>query len=362
MMEGSVKKPYLAVLAIQSIYAGMFLLSKVAFDVGMNTSVFVFYRQAAATVFLAPIALLVERKTAPRLTFTTFFMIFMLSLIGITISLNIYGVALKYTSATLAAATTNSLPVVTFLLALLFRMERVELGSVGGIVKVLGIGLCMGGAATIAFYRGPTLRLLMQHHLINHHDQQLQLNPSSGQAWVKGVFLMILANTCWSLWLVVQGRVLKAYPSKLLCTTLQCFTSTIQSFVVAIALVRDPREWQLGWNVKLLSVAYCGIVVTGVTFYLQAWVVEKKGPLFLAMTTPLALIITIVTSALLLGEIISLGSILGGLLLVGGLYSVLWGKNREHKIESDITFVDDIEKAGEPTKTVETTAVKNPAP
>nr|GMC63023.1 WAT1-related protein At5g64700 [Ipomoea batatas] len=120
-MEGSVKKPYLAVLAIQSIYAGMFLLSKVAFDVGMNTFVFVFYRQAAATVFLAPIALLVERKTAPRLTFTTFFMIFMLSLIGITISLNIYGVALKYTSATLAAATTNSLPVVTFLFALLFR-------------------------------------------------------------------------------------------------------------------------------------------------------------------------------------------------------------------------------------------------
>lgn len=88
------------------------------------------------------------------------------------------------------------------------RMERVELRSVGGIVKVLGIALCMGGVATIAFYRGPTLKLLMHHHLIDHHDQHLQVNPSSGKAWVKGVFLMLLANTCWSLWLVVQVHIL----------------------------------------------------------------------------------------------------------------------------------------------------------
>lgn len=55
------KKPYLVVIAIQSIYTGMFLLSKVAFDLGMNTFVFVFYRQAAATLFLAPIAMFAER-------------------------------------------------------------------------------------------------------------------------------------------------------------------------------------------------------------------------------------------------------------------------------------------------------------
>lgn len=50
------KKAYLAVILIQSIYAGMFLLSKAAFDLGMNTFVFVFYRQAASAVFLIPLA------------------------------------------------------------------------------------------------------------------------------------------------------------------------------------------------------------------------------------------------------------------------------------------------------------------
>ena len=40
---------------------------------------------------------------------------------SITVSLDVYGIGLIYTSATLAAATTNCLPVITFFLALLLR-------------------------------------------------------------------------------------------------------------------------------------------------------------------------------------------------------------------------------------------------
>ena len=50
-----------------------------------------------------------------------------------------------------------------------------------------------------------------------------------------------------------------------------------------------------------------GIIVTGGTYYLQTWVIEKKGPVFLAMSTPFALVITMLCSAMLLGEAISLG-------------------------------------------------------
>ncbi|KAG8373250.1 hypothetical protein BUALT_Bualt11G0004400 [Buddleja alternifolia] len=114
-------KLFLAVLVIRSIYAGYFLLTKLAFDVGMNTFVFVFYRQAAATLFIVPLAILLERKTAPPLSFSIFLKIFVLALVGITISLNVVGVALEYTSASLGAATINSLPVITFFLAVLLR-------------------------------------------------------------------------------------------------------------------------------------------------------------------------------------------------------------------------------------------------
>ncbi|KAK4256763.1 hypothetical protein QN277_006447 [Acacia crassicarpa] len=329
-MEGN--KPYVVVLIVQAIYAGMFLLSKAAFDHGMNNFIFVFYRQAAATIFLAPFAFFFQRKTAPPLSFVTFCKIFFLSFLGITMSLDIYGIALVYTSATLAAATTNCLPVITFFLALLLRIESLKVKTAPGIAKLVGVVVCLGGAATLAFYKGPHWQLLGNHHLLGYtHSNSNAKAHNSVQSgtWIKGCFLMLLSNTCWGMWLVLQAFVIKEYPSKLLLTTLQCFLSSIQSFAIAFAVERDIEQWKLGWNVRLLAVAYCGIMVTGVTFYLQAWIIEKKGPVFLAMSTPLALIMTIFSSAFLLGEIISLGSLLGGLILAIGLYSVLWGKSRE---------------------------------
>lgn len=55
------KKPYLAMIAIQIISAGMSLLSKAAITKGMDPYVFVVYRQAFATLALAPFAFFLER-------------------------------------------------------------------------------------------------------------------------------------------------------------------------------------------------------------------------------------------------------------------------------------------------------------
>lgn len=330
-MEG-MKKTYGVVILIQAIYAGMHLLSKAAFDGGMNNFIFIFYRQVTATTFLVPLSLFLEWKNAPQLSFVTFCKIFLLSLFGITLSLDIYGLALVYTSATLAAATTNCLPVITFFLAVLLGVEVLKLRTKPGVAKMIGIIICIGGAACLAFYKGPHFKLFWHFHPLGHHQNvQHSHHLPTTKTWVKGCFLMLLSNFFWALWLVLQAQVLKSYPSKLLFTALQCLLSSIQSFAIAIVLERRPSEWQLGWNVRLLAVAYGGIVVTGVTYYLQAWVIEKKGPVFLAMWTPLALIITMFSSAILLGEVITLGSILGGILLILGLYSVLWGKTREQK-------------------------------
>ncbi|XP_010241703.1 PREDICTED: WAT1-related protein At5g64700-like [Nelumbo nucifera] len=328
------KKPYLAVVLVQTIYAGMFLLSKAAFNNGMNNFVFVFYRQAAATIFLVPFAIFFERKRAPPLSFRLFCKIFLHSLLGITSSLDIYGVSLVYTSATLASATSNTLPVITFFLALLLRMETVNVRAISGKAKVLGVFLCMAGAMTLAFYKGPHLKPLINHHPFGQSSSEKDLALAhTTKTWIKGCFLMLTANTLWGVWIVFQGLILMDYPSKLLFTALQCFLSTIQSFVIAIAFERNLDQWKLRWDVGLVATAYCGLVVTGLTFYLQAWCIEKKGPVFLAMSTPLSFIITIICSTFLLGELISLGSVLGGILLAGGLYSVLWGKSKEETNE-----------------------------
>lgn len=354
------KKPYLAVLLVQSIYGGMFMLSKAAFNGGMNNYVFVFYRQAAATLFLAPFAFYFEWKNRPTLSFVTFCKIFFLSLFGISLCLDIFGIGIVYASATLAAAISNCLPVVTFFLALLLRMEVLKLRSVSGIAKIVGIIACIAGAITLALYKGPHFNLLCPHHLFeSHYSHGIVSHAPSSQTRIKGCFLLFVSNILWGLWLVFQGRVLKDYPSKLLFITLQCFLSTIQLFAIAIGFERNPREWELGWNVRLLAVAYCGIVVTGVTFYLQAWIIEKKGPVFLAMSTPVNLVFTMFFSAILLCEIITLGSVLGGLMLVAGLYSVLWGKSKEEKMNDAKCLKAEVDKERSELKQVVPVEIKD---
>ncbi|XP_010433478.1 PREDICTED: calcineurin B-like protein 7 isoform X2 [Camelina sativa] len=69
-----------------------------------------------------------------------------------------------------------------------------------------------------------------------------------------------------------------------------------------------------------------GDVVKGIPHNLQSWFIENRRPVFLS-------IFTLLSSAIFVCGIISLGSIVGGILLMIGLYCVLWRKkNRVEEI------------------------------
>ncbi|XP_022949631.1 WAT1-related protein At5g64700-like [Cucurbita moschata] len=324
--------PYIVAFFIQITYAGMSLMSKAAFASGMNTYIFLFYRQAAGTLVLVPLTLLLKGKEKRPLSLKHLCQIFVISLIGITLALDAYGVAINYTSATLGAAAFNCVPVTTFFFALILRMEKVKLNKAAGIAKVVGIMICMAGAAILAFYKGPYLSPILSHHQLFHHVQtqtQTHHPPTSQNTWMIGCFFLLVTSVSWGIWFVLQARFLKEYPHPMEFMCAQTVMSTAQTFFVAIAMERDPLEWKLGWNVRLYAVLYCGVLVIGVANNAQCWVIREKGPVFQAMTTPLNLMATIIGSLLLLSEGIYVGSIIGASLLVMSLYSVLWGKSKE---------------------------------
>ncbi|OAY58456.1 WAT1-related protein At1g43650 [Manihot esculenta] len=324
-------KLYIAVLFIQFVYAGMALLSKAAISRGMNPFVFVVYRQAFASVALAPFAIFLERKKAPPLSNVLLCKIFLVSFCGLTLSLNLYYIAINNTTATFAAATTNIIPVITFIMAALLRMETVSIKNVPGIAKLIGSATAVSGALVFAFVKGPPLKFMnLNQSTPDDHIQDSSIKGccSSGE-WIKGSLLMISANILWSLWFVLQGPIVKQYPAKLRLTALQCFFCCVQSAFWAMAVERNPSAWKLGWDLHLLAVAYCGITVNGICYWLQVWTIEKKGPVFASMFTPLGLLLTAIFSVFLWRETLHLGSIGGAILLVSGLYGVLWGKKKE---------------------------------
>ncbi|CAL4896131.1 unnamed protein product [Urochloa decumbens] len=273
-------KAYVVVIAVQLIYTGMFVISKAAFDHGIDTYVFMFYRQAAGSLLLLPLALLRHRSYSRNsMSSWMLFKLFMFALLGITFSMNLYHVSLKFTSATVASATDNSLPAVTFFLALLLRMEHVKLKSWSGAAKLTGVALCLAGVLVIAFYAGPSMSPVNHHRAFaSHASGSSGANVTRG-AWVKWTFLMVLADAMWSLWIVLQAPVLKECPDKILVTAVQCFFSTVQSFVVAMVAERDFSRWKLSFDISLLAIFYAEVptemdVVIGTRFMELKFAIE----------------------------------------------------------------------------------------
>jgi len=60
-MDAASKKASIIAIVVQVILTGMSVMSKAAFNSGMNTFVFVFYRQAAGSILMLPLALLLQR-------------------------------------------------------------------------------------------------------------------------------------------------------------------------------------------------------------------------------------------------------------------------------------------------------------
>jgi hypothetical protein len=126
--------------------------------------------------------------------------------------------------------------------------------------KAAGVALCLAGVLTIALYTGPSMSPVNHHRAFASHQQHPHPHADGGGGgkgtWIKGTFLMLLSNTTWSLWIVLQASLLKEYPNKLLSTLVQCALSTAQSFLLAVAVERDPAAWKLQLDVGLLAVAY----------------------------------------------------------------------------------------------------------
>ncbi|CAL5414501.1 unnamed protein product [Camellia sinensis] len=323
--------PYICMVVCNIIFAGMALFAKAVISKGMNPYIFGAYRQAFATLALAPFAFYLERKElcSAIMQHTLQDLLGFIDWVRarITLCINLLNASFCYVPATFASATTNTIPAITFIIAILLRMESVAITEWSGVAKVLGTMLCVGGAVVYSFVKGPPV----YPQATQDQNSHSYTGCGTKAQCLKGSLFALSAQALWSLWLIMQGPLTKIYPDKLRLTTVQCFFSCIQSAIWALAVERNISAWKLGWDLNLLVVAYCGVIFVALTYWLRIWVIEKRGPVFSAAFNPLAFIVTAIFSAILWKETPHWGSVCGALLLVGGLYGVLWGKHKEAK-------------------------------
>lgn len=325
-------KPFLAVIFLQFGLAGMDILTKVALNEGMSNYVFVVYRHAVATLVIAPFAIILDKKVRPKMTPSIFAKLVLLSLLEPVIDQNLYSIGLKYTTATFAAAMCNILPAITFIMAWIFRLEKVKLTSIRSQAKLVGTVATVAGAMIMTLVRGPIVELFWTAGNAGHDSQSGGLNLSHA---IKGSIMITIGCFSWAAFMILQAITLRTYPAELSLTAWICLLGTTEGAIVAMVMERGkPAVWAINWDSKFLAAVYSGIFCSGLAYYIQGVIMKDRGPVFVTAFNPLSMVIVAILSTIILREQLNLGRVLGAVVIVVGLYIVLWGKSKDHKSPS----------------------------
>lgn len=322
-------KLHIAMNVSQFGYAGNHVILRTALNMGISKLVFPAYRNIIALAMIAPFAYFLEKKDRPALTASFLVQFFLLAFVGITANQGFYLLGLDNTSPTLASATENAVPAVTFLMAAILRIEEVHLNRRDGKAKVLGTICSVAGASIITIYKGPII--FRPSHPLNQSLPSISLGDAEGKNWTLGCVYLIGHCICWSGWIVLQAPILKKYPAQLSISSFTCFFAILQFLAVAGLIERNSQAWLFHSRTELFCVLYSGAVVSGIGFSIQLWAVGKAGPVFVSAYLPLQTLLVAVMASLALGERFYLGGVLGAVLILVGLYLVVWGKSEEGK-------------------------------
>ncbi|PIN15191.1 hypothetical protein CDL12_12168 [Handroanthus impetiginosus] len=240
---------------------------------------------------------------------------------------NMFFAGMNYTTATFTAAMSNLLPALTFLLAWILRIEKVNLKKLHSHAKIVGTIVTVGGAMIMTLISGPVIKLPW-----THKSDDIANSSNNHEQPIKGALMIAAGCFCSSLFYILQAITLKSYSAGLSLTTMICALGSLQGTVLTFVVERSNTAiWALGWNAKLLAYVYGGVVSSGITYYISGVIMEKKGPVFVTAFNPLNMVIVAVLSSFIFAEQMSVGKVTGAMVIVVGLYLVIWGKSKDQK-------------------------------
>ncbi|XP_054823578.1 WAT1-related protein At3g28050-like [Prosopis cineraria] len=315
----------MAMVASQFLEVGLNTLVKAATTNGMSKFVFVVYSNALALCFLLTSTFLYHRKVAPPpISRSIICRIFLVSLLSCAVQTLMY-TGIQLSSPTLSSAMLDLLPAFTFILAIVSRMENLDLKLRSSQAKSIGTVVSITGALIVTLYKGLPIT-----------PQPLQEKPlmswvllSQKSNWLLGGFLLSISSFCLSLLIVVQVWILKDYPAELMLTTICCGFVVVLSAIIALIAEGTSKAWILRPDMELVAIFYSAMFMISIRSVVFAWATRKKGPIYVAMFTPLGMVIAIGMGVIFLRDTLYLGSIIGTGIIGIGFYSVMWGLAQE---------------------------------
>ncbi|XP_061366951.1 WAT1-related protein At4g08300-like [Gastrolobium bilobum] len=330
--------PHLFMVLVQVALAFLYVLVEASFNNGMNPHVFVTYRYAVGGIVVLPFAYFLEREARSKLTMAMFMELFFLSLFGISLGPNMFFASLEYTTPSFVASMINTISSLTFMIAVAFRLEAVDVKSPRGLAKIFGTVLSLTGAVIMTLYKGHTIESLQGTPF--HIRDKLGHNN-----WIKGSILTVASCISWSLWYILQAIIVKKYPAHLSLTAWINCMGAAQSAAFTVLVQHKPRAWSITSSFELCCILYAGVICGGLITFIQIWTTEHKGPIFVSMFNPVGTTLVAIIAYFVLGEQLHMGSILGVGIVIIGLYLLSWGKESDQNYKKpQQSFPTDVEQ------------------
>ncbi|XP_042021557.1 WAT1-related protein At3g28050-like [Salvia splendens] len=336
--------PFGAMVSMECLNVGLNTLFKFAADGGMSRHVFLVYAYGVAALLLLLPSLFFSRRRSrvlPSLNSSILLKMFLLGAVGYASQIMGY-TGINYGSPTLASAMSNLAPAFTFLLAVIFRMEKVELSSRTSRAKLAGTIISISGAFVVTFYKGPTINDSFSPSPPSLHQLVLE-SPRSD--WIIGSLFLTVEYMLVPVWYILVTHIMKEYPSEF--TIIFFYTSSV-SVLAAIAgtfAEPDSSKWMIRPNVALVSMLCSGVFNCCINNSVHSWALHLRGPIYVAMFKPLSIAIAAAMGVVFLGDTLYLGSIIGATIIVIGFYTVMWGKAQEEFGEIVIETTTDLESS-----------------
>jgi drug/metabolite transporter (DMT)-like permease len=242
-------------------------------------------RVGVGTLVLLPVAIARHRRGSHLPWGTIWFM----GLLGVTLYYLTFNLAMVYVSASQGALVQASIPAMTALVAVVWLRERATA------MRWLGIALSVGGVLIVFSGNGAT----------------------PGQSPLLGNSLMFASVVCWGLYTALAKRAASFEP--LVITVCVMGTGTLMLVPFSAYEIMNAGLEPLpvtGW----LGLLYLGSIASGLAYALYNASLRHLDASSVGVYTNLIPIVGVLTGIVFLGEPMSLRAILGGAIVMLGVW------------------------------------------